>query len=221
MLAIEIIANKMEYPEEAEKHKTLTPEICAVTGKETYYPVFCKKRLFSDVIGFGSRYLDYKIMAILGQNYLRKCSWIIDNRGHIETIKGKQIRELLYNLPEPQWGLYIAPDMRKMGAMATIANKDNTNPVMQYGYKRVYAKTIQQIYEQIEKLYNAGFSKKELQEPDQAFNNNIIKYGVKNWLEFKKWAACYVDSPEWEVAVKILPTQEEMKEVEECQDCIK
>jgi len=214
MLAIEIIADKMEYPEEAEKYRRLTPEMCAVTGKETYYPVEATKRILPGLPGHGSLYMDFRIAAILGQGALRKSSWIIDSRGHITYVKGKGIRGIFKDPPAPPWGAYAAPDMRRLGALQAPANTTNNNPVIQFGDKRAMADKLRVIYTVLEEMYFSGFSKGNLLDLEQAHTKPVLNYGVGAWSSFREWAKQHQDTPEWELAVWMLPTQEEMQEME-------
>lgn len=213
MLAIEIIANKMDYD---GQQKSMSSEICAVSGKETHYPVPLPMMVIPSLPGYGSSWVDYRIGVLLHYAPLRKSSWAVDNRGYIETIKGKGVREILFNPPAPPWGCYAAPDMRRPGHLLTQANTNNDTAVIQFGRHRCALSTTKLIYEAIEPMFlNHGFRKSDLSDPVEAYIKTVLGYGLSKWQEFRTWADKYAGSAEWKLAIWCLPTQDEMKEREQ------
>lgn len=217
MLAIEIIASRMDYGRGALR--AANPVTCAVTGKPTHYPRLLTVKAFPEMPGYGSPYVDHKIWLLMHYRHFRWSSWIIDSRGNVESVRGKGIRKLLFDPPAPPWGAYAASDMRRPGEMYTKANTHNDGAVIQFGSRRCLLAKTRDIYENMELLFwNNEFRKADFANPVEANTKKVIEYGLAAWQQFCAWAGKHIGSAEWELAVWCLPTVEEVKERKEKED---
>jgi len=214
MLAIEWLVNQLDSSSFERSHK---PEICAVTGKLTWYPKRRGGYVWEGMAAPQSEWIDARLATVLENGYLRWQSWIVDRHGLRDKLKRADIRDLVLNQSaEPPWGAYAAEDMRRHGGLLTILNPAwDENAVIQFGASRTSVARTRECYEAIYPLYAAGFSRKDLTEPDRCGGKRIQQYGILKWIAFlDRWRERF-GSPEWRLAVWLLPPRKQEKSEEE------
>lgn len=218
MLAIEILKKDENLGGDDTLPGFEEEHTCAVTGKQTssHVPL---KTLYKEEPPFNllqapsSQYIDSEIAEILKDGHLRWNSWVIDNTG-FRTIKKNEARNILQNPPPPPWGMYCAQDMRRHGGLITFANQNNTDYIVSLGGMSCKGKKAISIYPEIEAMYLKGVGRDNLLTltPHQA---NFKEITHAEWYGFAKKYESIKNTPEYRLAVWLLPTKDEMKEVEE------
>jgi hypothetical protein len=207
MLAIEKIAGALPQP--APTH----PEsvICAVTGRRTNSAVPCDK-VFTDA--FSNRaffaaptapWRDKRVAEILKRPELRLRSWTYAD-GEVNAVERKNVVDFLVGRRGETWAVYAAVDCRTHGALLTPLNRGWADGVIQIGRRRAMLKETMDYHNRVASVY--GFVGRKTLTTLTPAPKELTAYGYGRWLTFKTWAQRVYETPEYELAVWLLPLKE-------------
>jgi hypothetical protein len=207
LLAIELLVT--EWPDAALS-------TCSVTGRPTNDTVPFNK-VFPNT--FGDFHLlrmphgdsvDARIAEILANNYLTWQHWIIAN-GELRLKQTREdLRQFLFNdLPGGGFGIYVAPDMYRKGALLTPACISASDGVVQFGTQRARIEDIRKFYPEALDWFNRGWTKSKLESLTLPAKYDPAYFAP--WMEFAARIRPLMDSTAWRLSVWMLPTQDEVK----------
>lgn len=196
-LAIEEMARELEEPS-----RELVPELCAVTGVQTFSPVPLKS-VFSDTFcdwdllaAPSSAHVDARIAQILGNGYLRWSSWIW-TPGSWRRLTRWELREMvLSGMPPAPRAIYAAPDMRRHGGLLT-----HVSSCIQFGRHRVEPADVEAL---LSEMIHSGLEPRWIRHFDPNPGELVNTGKLVEWHRFAKWAEPYRRTIAWDLALFLL-----------------
>lgn len=210
-----LTSSDLETPEIPSKRFS---GVCCITGEKTE----CVKR--SDL--FGKSFTDGAILkapeselasldafVALKYKWERMSSWICTGK-EFKRLDRVGVRDAVFGeLPKEPWTAYATTSYKKHGALRSVINKGSKN-VWLFESRIVDCDGKEEYWERLNFMLRRGFGRTILESLDCP-GPFIAKYGIKEWIDFEKWARPRYKNSLYAFMCYLLPSQEELKNEKE------
>ena len=188
--------------------------ICAITGEKT--ECVSRSELFGKSFTDGailkapeSKFVSKDAYLCLKYKWERMSSWIV-TKDEFKRLDRVGVRNAVFGeKTDTPWAGYATTSYKKHGALRTQINKGSSN-VWLFESRIVDCNGKEEYWERLDAILRQGFGRSILEslECPAPF---MIKYGMKEWIDFEQWARPRKNSALYAFMCYLLPSQEELK----------